>query len=1056
MFSNRMQSFQRRGVPALLFVLFLSLYVATLSGTAFPGNSARLISSHLGLDPFPPMDMPVWGWLADLVANLPFGTGAAHRLNLFSAVCGAAVVALLYGVMVRMPSSFAAAPVTERKHIVSPARSIGALMASLYLGISLPFWTASNRAFPATWDMLLLLLSLYCLLRFRTSRRLSWALAGCFIFSTGMTGLGTMYAIAPFYGVVLLVYLVQNGLLRFRNVLVLAAAVLVGLTPYLLHAVGFMNTPAYEWRGFKGLGDVLFYMLRDEYHGFKFSVPKVGWAIIAVVSVVPWLIVLVFRLGQNRKIAPTSRLGGYVLNVVLTVIGILVALGISIDPWRHSGPQNPLVTPYLLIAMWFGGLVSFWFVELIHDEPGGKTARLPWRKPLGCVVLGVMFAATGVAAVRNFSGADGRGSRLAQVFVDETLDAMRGREWLVSGGILEDNIAIAAHERGQKLRLLSLGYANSSAYLKYVATLFEGPRLRGMAQVGLVPLLNEWFAADPAASDQVAIQAFADLWFASEHYPLPQRVVFVAQGREPGDAEQLLKAHQGTWAALLEAAEGTPGESAASAFNRGILAHAARVANNLGVYLEDRDRGDLAYTAYEEARRLNTNNLSATLNLYSLCKRAKKPEADRLEVELKEVVKKTDIRRAIWSLSYYYGFVRRPEAYAERGWAWVLSGKPNLGYRDMKEAVEMSGNQPGMQLAMARLYLTQEKPDDAERSYIEVLQKNPTNQVALVGLARTAAMKRQFDVARGYLQRLRDLQAPAVTIQMEEAAIASIQGDNAAALKILSGITKDHPEHWLAWTALALVASDADDKKTLEAALARLSQARDLPVNIRLSLAQLALKQNDRVAARKNFDAVLRVNPASVLALEALIRLDLQDRQREEAQRHVQRLLAIDSRNPFANYVLGSLQVFDGHYALAEASYRASLAARPGKRSAEVLNDLAWVLAKQGKLAEGLELATEASTLQPRNGNVWDTLGYIQLKLGQAEKAEQSLQKAAELMPEHPGVMLRIAEVYEARSMFKESLQLASQLMARQADLDPDTLDQLKNLVNRLRQRSDT
>lgn len=925
---------------------------------------------------------------------------------------------------------------------------IGATVAALYLSFCLPFWIASNRAHPATWDALLLLSAVYCLFRFRTTRRLSWAWAGCFIFAIGMTGLGTMYAILPFYGVVMLVYLVQNGLLRVRNVLLLALAFLAGLSPYVFGALQYMQSPAYAWRELDGLGQVLFYTLRGEYHDLKYSVPKIGWAIVGVVSVVPWLIVLVFRLGQNRKVAPASRIGGFILNAVLTAIGVLVALGIRIDPWRHGGPKNPLVTPYLLIAMWFGALASFWFIELIASEDGKKRRPL-WQRLAGTGILAAMVASILVAAVRNFPVADGRTSRMVQVFVNRTLDSLQDRQWFISGGVLDDNLQIAAHERNRTVHVLNLAYGSSSAYLKYVASLFESPRLKGIAQAGLVPLLNEWFELQPEAAGKVAIQSAPDMWFAAGRRPLPQEVLFVAETEKKPSAEELLKSHEAAWKALKEADTGVSPLNPAYPYNRWILGHTARVANNLGVYFEDSDRADLAYSAYTQALGLDTNNLSAMLNLHSLCKRENREEAGALEQRLREILKKTDMRRVMWGLAQYYGFVRRPEAYAERGWAWAMSGKPNVGYAEMRKALEMGGNQSGVQLAMAGLYLSQEKPDQSEQNYQAVLQKNPTNVPALIGLARVAAMKRQFGTAQGHLQRLRELKVAPSVIQMEEAAIASLQGDNASVIRILTAVTKENPQHWLAWTGLALAASEANDAKMLETAMTKLAQARNLPPSTHLALSQLAVKQNDRAGARRHLEAVLRVNPASVPALENIIRLDVQERQREEAQRHIARLLALDSRNALANYVLGSLQVFNGQYALAEASYRVSMETR---RSPEVLNDLAWVLSQQGKYQEALGYSTNAVALQPGNGNAWDTLGYIQLKIGDAAAAEASLQKAATLVPNHPGIMLRMAEVYEAKAMVKESLQLANQLMARASDLDQAMLDQLSALMKRLRQ----
>ncbi len=1037
-------------IPLATFGLCLTLYLVTLSSDAFPGISASLLAQHLGLTPFPPMDSAVWGWLARAIAGLSAASDVVARLNLFSAVCGAASVLMLYLVMIRLPMTFGPAPLVERKYVFQPARTLSGLFAALYLSVSLPFWIVSDRALTATWDILLLLVPVYCLFRFRTSRRVAWAWAGCLIFGIGTTGLGTMFIIAPLYGLLLLIYMMQNGQLRLRNILFLLLTGLAGLLPWLLYALQIMKTPAYGWRGFKGLGDVLFFMLRDEWHGFKFSVPQTGWLIVGLVSIVPWLIVLIFRLGQNRKVAVTSRRGGYVLNIVLTGLGILLAMNVSFAPCRHAGSQNPVVMPYLLIAMWYGGLASFWYTELIHHEAGSMVRTPRWRKPLGYLVLAIMGATIAVAAVRNYPLADGRSSKLARSFVNETLNNLHGREWLLSSGLLDDNILIAARERKQPLHLLNLPFGNMTAYLKYAASLFDNPRLRGMAQVGLVPLFNEWMALDPTAGGKIAIQNVPDLWLMVNHRPQPQALVYLAETTPPANPDALLREHETTWKALESAKADIPEENPAYLFNQWIIGHASRVANNLGVYFEENGRSDLAFTTYRQALGFQTNNLSAMLNLFALSKRENKTNTDRLEKEIKDALKKSQMHREMWALSFYYGFVRRPEAYAERGWAWAFSGKPNVGYNEMRRAMEMSGNQPGAQLQIANMYLSQNNPEESERTYLAVFQQNPTNQAAILGLERVAVMKRQFDVARGYLQRLRDLQYSPSILMMDEALIDQMSGDLAGAVKILKKLTEESPEHWQAWTALALAADEADDAKLLETAQTKLAQAKRLAPGLNEALAYLDLKRKDLAAARHHLEQVLAAKPTGVSALEMLIKLDVQERRREEAERHVHWLLTIDAHNYLANYILGALQVFNGQYALAEASYRASMAVR---RTPEVLNDLGWVLAQQGRLNDALGYSTESVQGDEKNGNAWDTLGYIQMKLGDFAKAEDSLQKAATLMPDNLGIMLHIAEDYEAKGMPKESLQLASQIMARAAELDHDTLDELNTLMKRLRQR---
>src|SRR5262245_50021630 len=84
-----------------LFLASFALYVATVSPEAYPGESASLIVTHLGLDHFPPLTHFFWGLAARFIAVLPFST-IPFKLNLFSALCASLTVWLLYALMIRI------------------------------------------------------------------------------------------------------------------------------------------------------------------------------------------------------------------------------------------------------------------------------------------------------------------------------------------------------------------------------------------------------------------------------------------------------------------------------------------------------------------------------------------------------------------------------------------------------------------------------------------------------------------------------------------------------------------------------------------------------------------------------------------------------------------------------------------------------------------------------------------------------------------------------------------------------------------------------------------
>ncbi len=155
------------------------LYILSSSSVISVGSSdqsAQYVCQHLGLSPFSASLNPVWGALIRFVSRLPFGS-LASRLNVFSALCGAASVWVLYLLLSGFITSIIASDENNKPYAKSAGRLAG-IVGGLSLAFSLPFWTVSNRAHPASFDALLLLACSFLL--FIYTQRRSILLAAAF------------------------------------------------------------------------------------------------------------------------------------------------------------------------------------------------------------------------------------------------------------------------------------------------------------------------------------------------------------------------------------------------------------------------------------------------------------------------------------------------------------------------------------------------------------------------------------------------------------------------------------------------------------------------------------------------------------------------------------------------------------------------------------------------------------------------------------------------------------------------------------------------------------
>lgn len=1044
--SSRISSF---GIHTLVFTSALALYIATLSRGTFPGESAALTVAYTGLDPFLPLSHPIWGAVAWLLNLLPIGE-LSTRLNLLSAFCGAISVTLLYAIVSQIDhrKSFEESVQSFSNQAVN--RLSGIVAASL-LAVSTPFWIVSTRAHTASFDVAMLLGSFLLLLKYGSTKRNSFLIASVLLYGLGISEFATFILLLPVYGCMLLIQLWKAKQLRPAKVFTLVLVGLTGLLPYLLHAWRFASTPGFQWREFSGYWHVVGRSFLEQYILIAHGLPKVGWLSISIVSFVPWIIVFLLRTPSNRVTGRNVWLGSLILNGVLTGLAIAIFLNTILAPWSITNFRPLLVTPYLFIAIWSGYLAGYWLIVFSREPRRDGTVMRQVRRVLRLALFPLLIGFVGAAAVTSYPIADGRPSGAIQKFSRAIINEAASSSWLVSNGLIDDLLKIEASAQGSSIKILnSSPSSGAGAYSRYVASLFTDSRRQSLARVGLGPLLNEWFTEDSNVVHDVAVLTQSDFWFAGGFEPMPQGVLFTGyKSGDPLDTKALLKQHREIWNELVPDLEAAANDkNPASPWCHWALSHLGKVANNLGVFLEDHGDPEAAFDAYQEARRIDTNNLSALINVHTLSKQEQREEFEAIDRELQKRIKNQQGRYRLWALAYYYGYIRSPELYAGRGWAWAMSGKPNLAAGDMRKAVEVSGGKQSAQLALASLYFSQELDAESGSTFLKVLKDDPENKSALLGLARLSVRKGDFDAGRDYLTRLEELKGSPTAIRLERAALEGLAGNLTLAMTYLRRVVKDEPDNMQAWAAIATVARELDDGAALEESLGKLESAKVLMPSVRIAVARLAVARNDRAAARRHLDEVLRFQPGHIEALESILLLDVQEGQRDVAENHVEQLLATDPRNAFGNYVLGTLQVASEQYALAESSYRVSLSSR---RSSETLNDLSWVLMKRGEYDEALSLIRESITMNKANGSAWDTLGSILLSKGDLEGAEKAFQQAIAMRPDHAPVLLNMAKLYEKKGLRQDALKLTEGLMSRPGDLSRESYEELRELVKRLR-----
>lgn len=998
-------------LPGVLLTVIAGItYLVMLSDGAAPGYSTRLITTQLGLFPkFAPVS-PLWHAVATLLSSIG-GRHAISLLNAFSALCGALVVGLLYDVM-RSGITMLMSPFEVKHWQRDWMPVIGGTAAAVALAFCVPFMAVANRAHMATFDLLLLMVAARLLTLFIARERFIYAILLALLYGASVAEFATMIVLFPVFAGVLLYFLWYIEGVTFKRVLTLTLCGLAGLMVYPISAWIFHGSLGYELRLYDNYWQLLWIIWRDQAFLISRSLPREGWLIILFLTAVPWVTMLMIaRRGLNIE----RGWGMILLHIIMTALCGAVWLNVPIAPWPMLGWSRMLVTPYLLTAMVQGYLVVYWlmlpgewwdyeFSPLFRRIAGGLFA---WIVALGLVVTSlVMPFVDGHEAVP-------RNARPVNALAEILLEGLDDCQWLVTNGVLDDHIRLAAYEQGRDIQLISLPAGRQRIMLEYTASLFDDIRLQNLATVSLSALFREWLQPGSEAVTNLAVMAETDLWQRQKLPILPAGLVY--RSYRPGTDSALDPDRQEAMLSKLEPVLQTleaAGDRHSEALAQWARTHAGRVSNDLGVALENAGRDEEAWQMYQAARRIDSSNISALLNLSAMVEAGRAEDAEgEISEAIQDLEANLDQRYHIWSLSRVYGTVRAPQAFAQLGWTWAYSGQPAMALAEMERASELmpDSQNSALEALRAELYMMDNQPLQGESIYRSILESDPANQQALRGMYRIMLGKREYVEAAQYLRQAVRSGYPRANAELDLAAVNILRGAPEAAVESLDDLLIDDRGNLRGWVLLAEAGFALNDTRTIERALRRIENIQG-PRGYHAALirARLAFNEGDLRQAAEFYGAALRLRPNNMGLREQLIRIELVLQRADQIHDHVRALLQHDPGHALALYVRGSLQIAAGEYRLAENSLRRSLARQ---RLPMALNDLAWILKEQGEFEEAEQLIDEALAITPAQPAAWDTKGVLLLRQGRLQEAEEAIGRSLALDNNIPTVHLHMGEV---------------------------------------------
>lgn len=1033
-----------RAVALVFFLAVLGCLRAWRYPAPFPGEGVRDFVEQVGAWPRLSPQAPLWNLLSGWLVDLGSRAGAHARLQWFGHLGLAVAAGLLYRVVLAFVLGALDEDAAPRWSAF--AARVAAAGSAVFLVACPPVWRVAQSPHPAVLGLLLavggsLAALTYAARRSSLGALLAWAALAGF----GVVESQFVLLLLPVW---LFLFLLpdeagqENGPedpadLSSDPVLpwLLGAGVFVGAVALALLAavLPFRGSEGFLLRGFGRTLNVLVFFARDYADGLRGALPALGWLVVLLGVLLPWLLVM----GLARRVQNGEYdLGLAFLYGIAAVATTLQVAGPSrARLWSLVPGESFRAAACLLSALTFGLVVAAWWIGSERalrgmrapagEAPGDGTPPAAVRVgrflggSLGLAVGAAMLAAVAAVVPQRREARERAALVFGKGYVRQQVLDAEGCEWLVTDGLNDDELRLAAWTAGSPLQPFCLFPGQASWTRRALARRLPDDESRALLALGPQVLLRDWLARHPERVGRIAVQLGQDLWHGAPVELLPWRTVF--RPAPPGaaaalEAPALLATHQEYWERLqpqLEAAQDCADPPLATRIFWARV-QVARVANELGVRLEDLGRVELAIEAYRAACALNAGNLSARLNL--LLAAAPDAEGGRqaLEAEIR-VLARAQGRARLLDLVRRDGTLRSPRALGLLGMEASLEASSADASPRLEAALrllpESSGAARRLRAVLAGLRWRDGDATWARLAFEALLAEDPGDVAVLLGMAAVAAGTEGLAGARPWVERARQAGAAPLLCDQLLATLALESGDAEAAREVLRPyVARRVPDGtvWFLWGKAALRLNDAQGMAQARQELERLPGPRGAAA---LLAAQAAEQAGDLDAALDHARSALNESPGNPRLLEDMLRLCLKRNDFAAAQPVAERLLSIEPGHGVARYALGTRLLMLGMPREAEPHLARAVEEAP---TVETLNNLANARLSLGRQAEARKDAEAAVRFASWLPEAWDTLAAVALAQQDHQAALEAAREAVVRAPDAASTWLRAAEVAAA------------------------------------------